>query len=441
MAGYKHGVIIAAPSSGSGKTTITLGLLRWLKNRGYDVRSAKAGPDFIDPPFHQAASGKPCVNLDAWAMGPEQLKALAFGQNCELLVVEAMMGLFDGAADGNGSAADLAHMLGLNVILVVDASHQSHSIAALASGFIHFDQRINVTGIILNRVKSKRHELMLRNALTSLGISVVGVVYEREDIALPSRHLGLVQAQEHLGLEDFLNIAAEHVGQSCDEVPLFDAFSEVNFDGDYRCRNGMMELQGKHIAVAHDACFSFVYAHLLAEWNAVANKVSFFSPLNNEGPALGAEFVYLPGGYPELFTAGLENADRFKERMACLAEDGVTIYGECGGYMVLGQSITDATGNVFAMCGLLDLETSFQNPERHLGYRNVVAKSEGLINGRFKAHEFHYSSVLSETGEPLFEVWDARGNALGRAGLKRNNVMGSFMHLIAATPSEGNIDP
>mgnify|MGYP000459966113 CR=1 FL=1 len=205
-----NGFLVAAPHSGSGKTTVTLGLLRALRNRGVPLAPAKAGPDYIDPAFHEAASGESCINLDPWAMRPELLHALADSHagDDRLLVVEGMMGLFDGAADGQGSAADLAVLLGLPVVFVVDCGRMAHSIAALVSGFTSFREDVEIAGVILNRVGSARHEAMLRDALDARGISVLGVVHRQEELHLPSRHLGLVQAGEHEDIERFLADAA-----------------------------------------------------------------------------------------------------------------------------------------------------------------------------------------------------------------------------------------
>lgn len=204
------GLLIAAPSSGAGKTTVTLGLLRALKRNGYAIAPGKAGPDYIDPAFHAAASGETCLNFDPWGMRSELLLANAaihrFGGKD--LVIEAMMGLFDGAADGRGSAADLASILGLSVVLVVDCARASHSVAALVSGFANFRIDTRVVGVILNRVGSDRHERMLREALGGIRMPVMGVIRSDASLHLPERHLGLVQAGEHRELDAFIDRAA-----------------------------------------------------------------------------------------------------------------------------------------------------------------------------------------------------------------------------------------
>ncbi|WP_030012269.1 cobyrinate a,c-diamide synthase, partial [Brucella melitensis] len=206
------GFMIAAPASGSGKTTVTLGLLRALKRRGEVLAPVKAGPDYIDPAYHRAASGVDCFNLDPWAMRPELISALSSRMTesgARVLVAEGMMGLFDGAIDGKGSSADLARLLDLPVVLVVDCARQSHSIAALVWGFSQFRKDVLIEGVIFNRVGSPRHEAMLRGALAPLGVPVLGALPRDPALSLPERHLGLVQADEHAGLESFLEQAAD----------------------------------------------------------------------------------------------------------------------------------------------------------------------------------------------------------------------------------------
>ncbi|PCI05543.1 MAG: cobyrinic acid a,c-diamide synthase [Hyphomicrobiales bacterium] len=421
------GLLISAPQSGSGKTLVTLALLRALKNKGVDVCAAKAGPDFIDPGFHEKALGKPSVNLDPWAMKPERICELAGALDGELLIVEAMMGLFDGAADGSGSAADLATILQLPIVLVLDCARQSHSIAALVKGFNEFQQDIVIAGVILNKVGSIRHEKLLRDALDGIGVSVLGVIPRNKDLYMPERHLGLVQAGELDGFEAFCEGAAQIIAENCDLDALQRIGSEVRVPPDQP--SSRIPPLGQRIAIARDAAFSFCYPHLLNDWRGAGVELSFFSPLHDEVPDLGADAVYLPGGYPELHGGTLAAADAFRGGMKKLAADGKLIYGECGGYMTLGEGLVDADGARHEMLGLLALETSFEKRKLHLGYRRVRGENFPL-GANIMAHEFHYSSILCEQGEALFEVEDALGTDLGKAGLREGSVMGSYMHLI-----------
>ena len=427
-----NGFMIAAPASGSGKTTITLGLLRALKRRGVALAPVKAGPDYIDPAYHKAASGAECFNLDPWAMRPELISALSsrMTEGGKLLVAEGMMGLFDGAMNGKGSSADLAKVLDLPVVLVVDCAKQSQSIAALVSGFSQFRKDVLIAGIVLNRVGSKRHEMMLREALKPLGITVLGAIPRDEELVLPERHLGLVQAGEHADLERFLDHAADVLEERFDFAALAHIWSGPKR---HTAMANVPRLKplGDRIAVARDDAFAFAYTHLFEGWRRRGAEISFFSPLADEAPDENADAIYLPGGYPELFAGKLASAKKFQSGMRAAASKGIVIYGECGGYMVLGEALEDAEGINHPMLGLLPLETSFAKRKLHLGYRSLAPLAGAPWQMPLKAHEFHYASIVREgDAERLFKVRDAMGEERGEAGLRVGSVSGSFMHVI-----------
>jgi cobyrinic acid a,c-diamide synthase len=425
------GLILAAPASGSGKTVTVLALLRHFRNAGIAVASRKVGPDYIDPMFHAAASGRPCVNLDPWAMRPETLAGLA-EENADLLIVEGVMGLFDGAADGTGSTADLAALTGWPVVLVLDVKSQAQSAAALLHGFATFRKDVPIAGVILNRVGSPNHEALLRAALAPLGIPVLGGLPRLDALALPDRHLGLVPAGEHEGLESFLDKAADAVGHHIDTA----ALQSLALPARLPCSGTSTPLPplGQRIAVARDAAFVFAYRHLLDGWRCQGAEILPFSPLADEPPPLTADAVYLPGGYPELHAGRLAGASRFLEGLRATAAQGTVIFGECGGYMVLGRTLEDADGVTHTMAGLLPLDTSFAKRRLHLGYRHavtVIATPFGPAGTVLRGHEFHYSSIVRENGsQPLFTVRDARGTDLGAMGTHSGSVMGSFLHIV-----------
>jgi cobyrinic acid a,c-diamide synthase len=423
------GLILSAPASGSGKTVATLGVLRALRRRGILVRSAKSGPDYIDPRFHEAATGAPCVNLDAWAMGEGRLRALAGGAG--VLVVEGAMGLFDGAPpDGRGSTADLARILGLPVVLVVDAARMAQSAGALVAGFAHHDRQVRIAGVVLNRVGSGRHAAMLARAVEAAGLPVLGALPRAEALAQPSRHLGLVQAGERADLDAFIDGAADLVERHLDLGVLLGLAA-----GDLAATDGSRTPPpAQRIAVARDEAFAFAYPHLLADWRAGGAGVAFFSPLADEAVP-EADLVILPGGYPEMHAGRLAAAARFMSSLRAAA-GRTELYGECGGYMVLGDGLVDAGGLRHAMAGLLGVETSFAARRLHLGYRTVEA-ARGPFPGRWTAHEFHYATTLREDGEPLFRAWDAEGAALPPMGLRRGRVAGSFAHIIDRADGQG----
>ncbi|MBU4531085.1 MAG: cobyrinate a,c-diamide synthase [Hoeflea sp.] len=426
------GLMIAAPQSGSGKTTVTLGLLRALKRRGVPLAPGKAGPDYIDPAFHSAASGETCLNYDPWAMRSDLLLANASlqSQGGRMLVVEAMMGLFDGAADGSGSAADLAGLLGLPVILVIDCSSMSHSVAALAQGFANFHPDVLMPGVILNRVASPRHEGMLRQALEKARVDVLGALPNDNKLVMPQRHLGLVQAGENAMLETLIDDAAQLMESRIDLDKLLKLARRAHANP-APANIRRLPPPGQKIAVARDVAFAFAYEHMLMGWQRRGAEISFFSPLADEAPAADCDAVILPGGYPELHAGTIAAAARFRSGMSAAIARGVPVYGECGGYMVLGDGLIDADGTRHEMLGALPLVTSFAEPKRHLGYRRLTPVTEFFWAMDLAAHEFHYAATVSEgKADRLFQARDALGADLGRVGLKRGNVAGSFMHVI-----------
>lgn len=417
------GLILSAPASGSGKTTLTLGILRALSRQGMRIRSAKSGPDFIDPRFHEAASEQRCVNLDAWAMTPERLRQLASGDG--MVLIEGAMGLFDGAPpDGKGATADLARHLELPVILILDTAKQSQSVAAVATGFANFDPSIQVVGVILNNTGSERHEKMLRDALLTTGLPVLGAIRRQIDLEHPSRHLGLVQAEERPDLEAFLDRVADVV---CESIDLSKLVSLAAPFAAPKPESSGSPPPAQRISVARDAAFAFAYPHLLEDWHGAGAEIRTFSPLADEAPH-DCDLVILPGGYPELHAGRLAANSNFLQGLRNAASSG-QVYGECGGYMVLGDGLVDAEGHRHAMAGLLRLETSFAKRRLHLGYRSLEARG-GPWRGKFTAHEFHYASTIRADGTPLFRAWNAEGESLPDMGLINGSVSGSFAHII-----------
>ena len=433
-------LIIAAPASGSGKTLITLSLLALMRQRGVLVSSAKVGPDYIDPAFHAAATGRDCLNLDPWAMGPGDLARHleAAARDAELLVIEGVMGLFDGTADGSGSTADLAARFGLPVVLVLDCSRQGRSVAAVAAGFKNFRKDVNVAGIILNRVASERHgETLATFVEKATGLPVVGKVMRRADMELPSRHLGLVQAAEHADMAAFLERAADTVARDISLCRLANLTRPLRIPDTLRSPARRLPPLGQRIAVAHDEAFAFAYPHMLKDWRAQGAEILPFSPLADEPPHPDADAVFLPGGYPELHAGRLSACSAFREGMTRAAERGALIYGECGGYMVLGETLEDAEGAIHSMCGLLPLSTSFAKRKLHLGYRKLEHHSPLPFPARLRGHEFHYATTTA-AGDlpPLFLARDSLGKELAPMGMRKDRVTGSFAHVISCAPPE-----
>ncbi len=428
-----RGLIVAAPRSGAGKTTVTLALLAAFARRGVAVRAAKSGPDYIDPAFHKAACGTDSINLDNWAMSPALLRHLAAGAPASFLLVEAAMGLFDGLGtrDGrSGSAADLAAALRQPVLLVLDVSGQSQSAAVIAQGFASHRADVRIAGVVLNRVGSPRHRHGVAAAMADVGIPVFGAVPREQKIALPERHLGLVQARELGHLPALLDRLAELGGRlDLDAIlaagaPLREAVPQ----------GPALPPPGQRIALASDAAFTFAYPHLLAGWRRAGAEIVPFSPLADAQPPPDCDAAWLPGGYPELHAPALAAAERFQIGLRNFAARA-PVHGECGGHMVLGRALQDAKGGWHRMTGLLDHSTSFARRRMTLGYRMATLLADGPLGPAgsvLRGHEFHYATTAEPGGDaPFASLQDGLGNALGPAGGRRGLVSGSFFHAIA----------
>jgi cobyrinic acid a,c-diamide synthase len=432
-----RGLIVAASRSGSGKTTVTLGLLAALKRRGITIRAAKAGPDYIDPAFHAAASGAASVNLDSWAMPPWLLDALTgeAAQTAELVIIEGAMGLFDGVAGApgrTGSTADLATHLGLPVLLVLDVSGQSQTAAAVVRGLAGHDPGVRIAGVVLNRVGSERHRALVENAIDAVGIPVLGAVPRDAALTMPERHLGLVQAQEHGDLTARLDRLAETAQRHLDLDRIVAAAAPLTVAA--ASPRAALPPAGQRIAVAADAAFTFFYPHLRDGWRCAGAEIVAFSPLADEPPPHDCDACWLPGGYPELHAGVLANARRFLEGMRRFAATR-PVHGECGGYMVLGEGLEDAQGVRHAMVGLLGHATSFAARKLHLGYREARLLTDGALGragGMIRGHEFHYATLVSSgADEMLLDLTDAQGQPVARTGGRRGHVSGTFFHAIA----------
>jgi len=399
-----RGLIIAAPSSGAGKTTLTLGLIAALRRAGQQVRPFKVGPDYIDPTYLSAAAdGQMCANLDPWAMRAETLARLVGTvRHDEIAIIEGVMGLHDGP----GSTAALARATGWPILLVVDAAKSAQTAAAVVEGLALRDQDLAYAGIVFNRVASPRHEAMIHSGLTQ--DKPVWYLPPRDDLALPSRHLGLHLATELADMAAFLDQAATWA------TPVV-AAAKLAKPATMAAPLRPLTLPESHDQntqrLAHfGLCFH--YPHLQ--------------------PHAGS--IFLPGGYPELALQAIKADPTFLPNLREAAAAGTPIYGECGGFMVLGEAIIDAQGTRHDMAGLLPVITTFAEPKRHLGYREIDLQADtafGHAGQRWRGHEFHYTKVAWQgDAPPLLHCRDAYGKDLGPQGLRIGNVAGSYLHLI-----------
>lgn len=433
------GLIVSAPSSGAGKTTLTLGLARALTQRGLKVQTFKCGPDYIDPAFHGVATKRASFNLDSWSMSREMLASLIeHARGADLVIAEGAMGLFDGVAHGgatgNGSSADIAAFTGWPVLLVLDCTAQAQTAGAVACGIAHFRAGVRVGGIILNRLSGDRHANLVRHGLAGTGLTVLGCVPRQKDIVMPERHLGLVQAEEIAALDKVLDTMATFVAGHVDLDAIIAAAKPSSIAPSTALTPGRaMRPPGSRIALARDAAFSFVYPHTIEAWRSAGAEIIPFSPLADEPPAADADVVWLPGGYPELHAGTIAGSKRFLDGLRAFACTR-PVHGECGGYMVLGETLIDKDGVAHAMAGLLRLVTSYETRRLHLGYRaaELLAPMPGHVKGqRLRGHEFHYSTIIAQDDEPLARVSDAAGHGVAASGSRRGNVTGTFFHLVA----------
>ncbi len=443
-------LLVGAPRSGAGKTTLTVGLIAALTRRGRRVRALKCGPDYIDAAFHAAASGAECANIDSWAMSPGHMAEIleSAAEPGGLVVVESAMGLFDGIAGQagrSGAAADIAVRFGIPVVLAIDIAGQAQSAGAVARGFADFDPGLEIGGVILNGVASERHLRTATEGLASAGIARLGWLPRREKFAFQDRHLGLVQARERHDLAKEIAALADQVAATVD-LDRIEALARPTRETGHadagQTATRAPDPPGQRIALADDDAFSFIYPHMTAAWRRQGTEIFHFSPLADEAPPDECDACWLPGGYPELHAGRIAAAGRFLEGLGRFAETR-PVHGECGGYMVLGQTLEDGDGAVHAMAGLLPHRTSFKARKLHLGYRRAVATQDcvlGKAGTAVRGHEFHYATIVGDAGDDAADdagddafltVFDGEGRPLGAGGGRRGTVTGTFFHAIA----------
>ena len=421
-------LLVAAGSSGSGKTTFTLGLLRALKHRGLSVQSFKCGPDYIDPKFHELSSGRPSINLDLFMMSPEHVRAVyaRHTQEADAVILEGVMGLYDGYVRMHGSSAAVAQAVGIPTVLLVDARSSAYSVGALLYGFKHFRQDTEVVGVVFNRVASENHYRFLREAAEDAGVIPLGYIPKTKLLEVPSRHLGLSlsELQELDALpEDVAALIEKHVDidrllEAC--MRPRPALSDEEFQP-------KPTPTGRKIAVARDEAFNFIYEENIRTLS-LHGEVSFFSPLKDE-PLPECDLLYIPGGYPEFYLSELAQAERTRSSIAAYAASGGRVLAECGGMMYLCCAIRDEEGKAYPMCGVLDQEATMEGMRLRLGYRKLR-----LAGCEYRGHEFHYSSIVpQESGEATVgEQLTARDEVAPTRLYRRGNVLAGYTHLYFA---------
>ena len=420
--GIKPQFLIGAINSGSGKTTFTMGILRVLKKRGMNVQSFKCGPDYIDTKFHSLATGNESVNLDTWLASKEHLDYLYhhYGSFADACVTEGVMGLFDGYQRMKGSSAEIAMLLNIPVILIINSKSMAYTVAAQIYGVKHFCPGFNLAGVIFNQVSSPNHFSFLKEACDDAGVACLGYLPKSKDLQVPSRHLGLtLGAQQEMDAQ--IERAARLVEENIDIDQLLSCCS-VAFED--RKAESCLEESTFRIAVAKDASFNFMYRENITQLERLG-KVIYFSPL--AGDSLPeADLVYLPGGYPELFAEELYQNKKLMVQLKDFAEKDGRILAECGGMLYLSKSLTDKDGEKqYDMCDILPLEASMKGARLHLGYRRLMIGDE-----EWRGHEFHYSDVVDVEALPsVAQQFTARGTEVKTPLYRYKNVIAGYTHL------------
>ena len=427
------GFLLAGTHSGCGKTTLAAGLLRAFRNRGIRIAPFKAGPDYLDPMLHAAAAGRPSWNLDGWFLDDPGLRAAYArgGLHAELALVEGVMGLFDGAADFEGSSAELAVRLGLPVVLVVDGAGVGGSVAATVLGHARLWPAVPLAGVILNRLGSPGHYELQRGAIEArTGVRVLGWVPQSRDWSLPERHLGIVQPREIEGMEAALDRLAEELTATLD-LEALRAIARIPAELPAGTAGRTGELP---VALARDEAFGFIYADTLDRLERLGVRWVPFSPLRDRLPE-GVAGLYLPGGYPELHAEALSQAPFLADVRAAHGE-ALPIFAECGGYMVLCEALTDLRGRTFPMAGLVPGTARMTERLQSFGYKRLTLLRDSLFGpsgSAGKAHEFHCS--IHEGALPA-PAW--RSENLSGAGREEGHASGSLLASYAHIPFGAN---
>ena len=431
--------LLGGVNSGSGKTTISLALMRAFRRRGWKVAPFKCGPDYIDPTFHRCATGGESVNLECRMMGAEAVRQ-SFARRAadsRVAVVEGVMGLFDGvSADSlSGSSAEIALTLGIPVVLVVNARGMAGSIAPLVAGFAHWKKDLKIIGVIADNAGGANHVRLLEESLKNHGLPpLLGALPRNPEWTLPERHLGLVPELENGRLDAWF----DQLGEAAEKFFHLDLLLDLASMQRPLALSRTAEKKTARLAIARDPAFHFYYHDNLRMLEEKGIELVEFSPLNDSALPANIQGIYLGGGFPEQFARQLSENQAMRSAIGAFAKRGGILYAECGGYMYLMRSITDFEGRCWDMCGVVPSDAVMCPKLKSLGYRSVRLKSDcilGRTGAILKGHEFHYSEA-APTENPLWEAWNSRGERVPSGdGFCAGNVCGSYIHLHwASTP-------
>ncbi len=466
------GYVIAGPGSGSGKTTVCLGIMAWLRKQGYKVVPFKVGPDFIDPGHHARITGMTSRNLDGWMLSKEYNLNTFYqcSAQADIVIVEGVMGLYDGY-DGKsdaGSTAQMAKWLNLPVILVVNAKSMARSAAALVKGFVEFDPEVNFAGVVFNNLGSKNHLKYLEDAAGEyLSVPVLGGILRNDRIAMPERHLGLVTDDEHMLKQEDIDFLSDVIEEGIDTELLLKgvkskrAYPHVEGrslpskfrPGDIRAERYTLHSHAEHgnedknkekknlagdsslrIGIARDSAFCFYYQDNLDMLESNGATLVFFSPTEDKNLPENLSGIYFGGGYPEIFADRLSGNKTMRSQVKRASQNHMPIYGECGGFMYLCDQFIGEKGNAFPMTGCFPYSTRLLDRLKALGYREVVLKENTIVglNGmKARGHEFHYSEIADPVPgiKQVYTISGRTGRNPQKEGFCVNNTLGSYVHL------------
>ena len=431
------GILLAGTQSGAGKTTASLALMAALARRGLVVQGFKVGPDFIDPGHHRLATGRPSHNLDGWMLPADENRRIfgRYAAKADVAVVEGVMGLYDGfdPSSDNGSSAEMARLLGLDVALLANARAMARSLVALARGFAGFGPGISWAGLIANKAGSKNHVDILAKAMESAPeMPFLGGLAKRPELALPERHLGLVTAEEGGFGPEAMAALADWLEEGIDLDRLLEGLPEAELSP---AEDVPEAAPAVRLGVAKDRAFCFYYEENLRRLRAAGAELVFFSPLEDKKLPAGLDGLYLGGGYPELFARDLADNKNLRREIAALCRDGLPVYAECGGMMYLGRELKDTGGRRWPMAGVLPINTGMLPRLRSLGYREAVFTGDNLLGiqgAKARGHEFHYSEITEVDDSLLtnsYEVIGRKGPAPTARAYQKGNVLASYLHL------------
>lgn len=426
-------LMLAAPRSGSGKTTIATGIMAALRQRGLVVQPGKVGPDYIDTGYHELASGRRRQNLDTWLTEPAELphQLMRMAEGADITIIEGVMGLYDGGRGGISSSAEIARLLQIPVVLVIDVKSMGASAAAIACGFRDFDTRVPFAGVILNRLGSATHEAMIREAMQEHGIRVFGAVHRDDSLVMPERHLGLVPVEEseqhdiveRLGRSIAAQTDIDGLLEMAQSAPPFSSADEA----------AAAPAAPWRLGVARDKAFSFYYSDSLAELERQGAELVYFSPLAD--PQLPpVDGLLFGGGYPEMFAADLAANDSLRRELRAAAAQGMPIYAECGGYMYLMERMRDLEGHEYPMAGVLRGTTAMTHKLQMVGYVEAELQQETVLGPaglKLHGHEFHFSVEETDVPQRPLMLTKLRNGQTYPAGQMNpgGNVLGSYLHL------------